>query len=458
MQNREFPLASPAADPSQREIYSISRLAGEVRGLLERGFPEIWVEGEVTNLSRAGSGHWYFSLKDATAEVRCALFRNRADLLDTTPLSDGNSVLARVRVTLYEPRGAFQLIVQHLEDAGEGALRRAFEELKLKLFNEGLFEDATKKTLPSFPATVGMITSPSGAALHDLVTTFKRRCPGIRLILYPTSVQGERAPAEIIAALVVAQQRLECDVLILARGGGSLEDLKAFNSEEVARAVFNCEIPIVCGVGHEIDLTICDMVADQRAATPTAAAELVSPDRVFWLKVLSGLSQRLYRNLQHHLQTRIQRSDELGRRLLHPNTRLERGRERLHNILKSLQHLITRRLQQPTIDLARLEVQLSSNTPQRSLLLFRQTLADANRRINLIASQTISLRLNMLEHMAARLNNVSPLATLNRGFAIASRPDTGQLIRDPKDAPVGQSINIRLARGGMACKVEKHDP
>lgn len=261
-----------------REVFTVSQLNDEVRALLENQFPLIWVEGEISNLARPASGHLYFSLKDDAAQVRCAMFKMRNRLLDFQP-ENGQQVLLRTRVSLYPARGEFQLIVEHMEAAGDGALRRQFELLKRRLSEEGLFDPESKLPLPMVPERLGVITSPTGAAIRDILSVLKRRFPGIPVLIYPVPVQGAEAPAAIVKALRTAAARHECDLLIMARGGGSLEDLWAFNDEAVARAMHACPIPIVSGIGHEIDFTIADFVADQRAPTPSAAAELVSPGK-----------------------------------------------------------------------------------------------------------------------------------------------------------------------------------
>ncbi|HEX6549675.1 MAG TPA: exodeoxyribonuclease VII large subunit, partial [Gammaproteobacteria bacterium] len=285
-------MATPTDSSPARQIYTVSALNRAARGLLETGLPLLWVEGELSNLARPASGHLYFSLKDASAQVRCALFRNRASLLRFTP-RDGQHVLVRARVSLYEPRGDYQLQIEHMEDAGHGALQRAFEELKKKLAAEGLFDAASKKPLPAAPHTIGIVTSPSGAAIRDILSVIRRRYPVARVIVYPVPVQGEGAGAKIAAMLQTASTRAECDVLIVSRGGGSLEDLWAFHEEIVARAIHACPIPVVSGVGHEIDFTIADFVADVRAPTPTGAAELATPDSSEWLQALSNLRTRI---------------------------------------------------------------------------------------------------------------------------------------------------------------------
>ncbi len=278
-------MPSPAAPA--REVLSISQLNAQARMLLERGLGSVWLEGEISNLARPASGHWYFSLKDESAQVRCAMFRNRS-MLVRFPVKDGARVLARGRVSLYEARGEFQVVIDHLEEAGEGALRRRFEELKRKLLAEGLFDAARKKPLPTLPRRIGVITSPTGAALRDILHILQRRFPAVPVLVYPVAVQGEAAPREIVQALQLAAARRDCDVLILARGGGSLEDLMAFNEESVARAIYACDIPIISGVGHETDVTIADFVADERAPTPSGAAERSVPDSAEYLRAFAA--------------------------------------------------------------------------------------------------------------------------------------------------------------------------
>src|SRR5580700_5001795 len=294
--------SSPSARPD-RDVYSVSRLNREVRTLLERGFGMIWLEGEISNFSRPSSGHWYFSMKDAGAQVRCAMFRQR-NMLCAFTARDGQKVLLRARIGLYEPRGEFQLLVEHMEDAGLGALKRQFDELAAKLAAEGLFAPERKRPLPALPKRIGVITSPSGAAIHDILHVLARRFAAIPVLLYPVAVQGAAAAAEIIAALALAGRRAECDVLILARGGGSLEDLWAFNDEALARAIVASPIPVITGIGHEIDFTIADFAADVRAPTPSAAAELVVPDAEEWLAAFVRLSTRLQRGMRRSLDER----------------------------------------------------------------------------------------------------------------------------------------------------------
>ncbi|HSD73419.1 MAG TPA: exodeoxyribonuclease VII large subunit, partial [Steroidobacteraceae bacterium] len=292
-----------AATLPERDVYTVSRLNREARALLERAMPALWIEGEMSNFAAPSSGHWYFSLKDSGAQVRCAMFRQRNYLSVCKP-RDGLHVLARARVSLYEPRGEYQLLVDHLEEAGEGALRRRFEALKARLHQEGLFAAERKRALPTLPRRIGVITSPTGAAIRDILNVLRRRFCSVPVLIYPVPVQGAGAASQIAAAIRFASGRADCDVLVLARGGGSLEDLWAFNEESVARALFECRIPIVCGVGHEIDFTIADFVADVRAPTPSAAAELVAPNGQEWLDRLVVLSRRATSCMQRLLQER----------------------------------------------------------------------------------------------------------------------------------------------------------
>src|SRR5450759_4400129 len=339
-----------AARPD-RDVYSVSRLNREVRVLLERGFGSLWLEGEISNFSRPSSGHWYFSLKDAAAQVRCAMFRQR-NMLCSFTARDGQKVLVRARVGLYEPRGEYQLIVDHMEDAGLGALKRQFEELSARLSAEGLFAPERKRPLPALPKRIGVITSPTGAAIRDILHVLARRFPAVAVLIYPVAVQGAQAAGEILAALRLAGRRAECDVLILARGGGSLEDLWAFNDEELARAIVASPIPVNSGIGHEIDFTSADFTADVRAPTPSAAAELVVPDAGEWLAAFVRLGAQLRRGMQRRLEERRERLAWLTGRaaLVSPSARLIQQTLRLdefeQRMCRALQNLLNARISQ----------------------------------------------------------------------------------------------------------------
>src|ERR1700728_4779172 len=342
MQTAENPSVPVRSD---RDIYSVSRLNREVRILLERGFGSLWLEAGISNFARPSSGHWYFSLKDAAAQVRCAMFRQR-NMLCAFTARDGQKVLVRARIGLYEPRGEYQLIVDHMEDAGLGALMRQFEELSAKLSAEGLFAAERKRPLPALPKRIGVITSPTGAAVRDILHVLARRFPAVRVLIYPVAVQGAQAAAEIVAALKTAGARLDCDVLILARGGGSLEDLWAFNDEKLARAIVASPIPVISGVGHEVDFTIADFAADVRAPTPSAAAELVAPDAEEWIAACSRLGTRLERCLRRRLAERAERLRWLTGRAaqVSPIARLAQQTQRLDELDQRMSRAMRRRM------------------------------------------------------------------------------------------------------------------
>ena len=344
-------------------VSELNRLANQV---LTQSFPLFWVSGEVSNLTRAASGHWYFSLKDAGAQVRCVMFKGRNSYLDWVP-KEGDKVEARCTVTLYEARGDFQLTIEFLQRAGLGVLFEAFEKLKAKLQSEGLFDAAIKKPLPAHPKQIGIVTSPDAAALRDVLTTLKRRMPSIPVIIYPTPVQGKGAAILIADAIQLANERAECDVLIICRGGGSIEDLWQFNEEIVARAIAECTMPTISGVGHETDFTICDFVADIRAATPTAAAELVTPTRENRLNAVKQLSQQLTRTLQYQLNQRSQALDYMARRLISPLQQIEQQKTQLTQITYRLNAAINQQLQSKQHNVLRLSQNLTHLNPQAVL-------------------------------------------------------------------------------------------
>jgi exodeoxyribonuclease VII large subunit len=344
-------------------VSELNRLANQV---LTQNFPLFWVSGEVSNLTRAASGHWYFSLKDSSAQVRCVMFKGRNSYLDWTP-KEGDKVEARCTVTLYEARGDFQLTIEFLQRAGLGALFEAFEKLKSKLQYEGLFDAAYKKMLPMHPKKIGIVTSPDAAALRDVITTLKRRMPSIPVVIYPTPVQGKGVATQIADAIQLANERAECDVLIICRGGGSIEDLWQFNEEIVARAIAECSIPTISGVGHETDFTICDFVADKRAATPTAAAELATPSREHLLNALNQLILQLSRNMQYQLNQRAQALDYLSRRLISPAQQIEQQKSQLTQIANRLNALMNQQLDSKKQNLIRLGQNLTHLNPEAVL-------------------------------------------------------------------------------------------
>jgi len=437
----------------QREIYSVSQLASSVRQTLEQDFPLIWVEGEISNLATPASGHIYFSLKDPKAQVRCAMFKMRKRLLDFEP-ENGMQILVRAKVGLYEARGDFQLIIEHMEEAGDGAMRREYEQLKRRLRNEGLFEAKHKLSIPKLPNQIGVVTSPTGAAIHDILTVLKRRFPSIPVLIYPVPVQGETAAGKISKAIKLANTRKECDVLIIGRGGGSLEDLWAFNDEHLAHTIFSSKIPIVSAVGHEVDFSIADFVADVRAATPSAAAEMLSPDRNEWLQKTTALSQRLIANMQNRLRQNLQRMDWVSQRLSSPQQRLERAGSRIKELQQRLLSAHTSKQHGYRSQLTLLHTTLLHHSPAQRISALQQRHDGVQARLNQTMKQTLQRHRERLSFLSNTLDAVSPLATLGRGYSIARRVDTGELIRDAAAIKSGTRIETRLEKGRLICNVE----
>lgn len=448
-------MSTPA--PDDRDIYSVGRLNAEARALLEGAFPLIWVQGELSNVSRPSSGHLYFTLKDASAQIRCAMFRGNNRFLKFRP-EDGAQVLVRANLSLYEARGDYQLIVQSMEPAGDGALQRAFEALKQKLSAEGLFAAEHKVELPALPKRIGVITSPTGAAIRDILSVLNRRFPAIPVVIYPVPVQGTGAGAEIAAMIRRADARRDCDVLILARGGGSLEDLWAFNEEVVARAIYACATPIVSGVGHEVDFTIADFVADQRAPTPSVAAEMVSPDRNEWLNQLRALDAELYKRLARRMQRLGERLDWLGKRLQqqHPGQRLRQRAQRLDELEQRLQRALHNSLHRRAARLATLQARLQRHHPGPRLQHLRDLHVALSRRLHTATHTRFARWRQQVAALARALDAVSPLATLERGYAIVTAAD-GRVVQDARTVQRGERVMARLARGRLRCTVEESE-
>jgi len=449
-------MSDPAA-PSRaaREVYTPSALTRLVRDLLEDALPLIWVEGEISNFSRPASGHLYFTLKDGGAQVRCAMFRPRSTWLRFRP-ADGMHVLARVRVSLYEARGEFQLVVDSLEESGEGALQRAFEQLKAKLAAEGLFEAALKRALPPLPRRIGVLTSASGAAVRDVLSVVARRFPLVTVEVLPVPVQGREAPAAIVAMLHAASRARRHDVLLLTRGGGSLEDLWAFNDEGVARAIRASAIPVVSAIGHEIDFTIADFAADLRAPTPSAAAELLVPDARDLSRALERQRQRALQLLRRALESRTQRIDHLLARLnaQRPQARLGRADERLHALRRRLLERAHGALERRDARARQLRLRLFARHPA-ALLARRDEHARALiDRLRLATRHGIERRRARLGELARTLHAISPLATLERGYSILLDADGGEVVRSVTQAPPGRALRARLADGEVAVTVK----
>ena len=402
--------ADNAAGALNAKVLTVTELNRLARDILERSFPLFWVSGEISNLTRAASGHWYFSLKDAGAQVRCVMFRGRNSYLSWIP-KEGDKVEARALVTLYEARGEFQLTIEFLQRAGLGALFEAYEQLKAKLQAEGLFENERKQAIPAHPRKIGIVTSADAAALHDVLTTLKRRMPTIPVIIYPTPVQGKGAALQIAAAINTAAARAECDVLIICRGGGSIEDLWQFNEEVVARAIAACSIPTISGVGHETDFTIADFAADRRAPTPTAAAEMVTPDRAALLQALHRAQQDMKRQLAYLLSRRMQQLDFLARRLLSPT-------QQLSHKINHLQHL-----------------RLRLDTAMQSGLLKQR---------------------RQLANLGQNLGHLNPQAVLQRGYAlvhIETGEGAGELVYSSGQLTPGQKVRLTLGTGDATANI-----
>ena len=446
------------ADPSGTpKILTVAELNRAVAGLLERSFPLVWVAGEVSNFTRAASGHWYFSLKDRDAQVRCVMFRGRNQGV-SWPLTNGDHVEARAIPGLYAARGEFQLTVEHLRRAGAGSLYEAFLRLKEKLAAEGLFEAERKRPLPRFPRVLGLVTSPQAAALRDVLTTLARRAPHVRVVLYPAPVQGADAPAGLCAALERAAARAVRDgieALLLVRGGGSLEDLIAFNHESVARAIVACPVPVVAGVGHETDFTIADFVADLRAPTPTAAAELASPDRGQWLAELALRRDRLARGQARILREAELRVDDLQRRLKSPAQRAAEVAERLAASGRRLRSALHARLADHIHALSLLAARLRHERPDPALAA--QRTAAARDRLAGALRATLRQREARLDLLATRLTLLDPTNILTRGYAIASAAD-GTVVRDAAELQPGQALRVVLARGAALTEVRAVEP
>ena len=435
------------------DIYTVSRLNSEVRLTLELQFQQLWLVGEVSNFVAAASGHWYFSLKDQAAQVKVAMFK-QANRYATVRPQNGQQVLIRARISVYEPRGEYQLLAEFIEPAGAGLLKQQFEQLKAKLAAEGLFAPERKRPLPANPRRVGVITSPTGAAVRDIITVLARRAPGIELIIYPCQVQGETAAAQLRNMLSTAIRRNEVDVLIIGRGGGSIEDLWCFNDEALARAVADCPIPIVSAVGHEIDFALTDFVADVRAATPSAAAELVSPDQSQYLTALTQLQQRLSRAVRRQLAQQQPRLLQLQQRLqqLHPQRRLEQQQQRLDELQLRLQRRMQQHLQTARRQHSYLQQSLQHLSPAKAIKQQQLQLQQLAKRLQQAQQQQLKYSSQQLARLSAQLHTVSPLATLARGYSI-SFDSQQQALTSSAQLKVGDAINTRLAQGSFSAVV-----
>lgn len=433
---------------------SVSQLNRRAKQLLETHLPLLWVEGELSNVSVPSSGHWYFTLKDSEAQVRCAMFRNRNMMVKFRP-QQGQHVLIRARVSLYEGRGDYQIIAEHMEEAGAGALQRAFDELKAKLAREGLFDEQYKKQIPLLPKHIAVITSPTGAAIRDILNVLERRFPAIPVTILPVAVQGKEAAPQIVRALELANRANLFDVIILGRGGGSLEDLWPFNEEPVARAIFASTLPVVSAVGHEVDFTIADFVADLRAPTPSAAAELVTPDGEDWLDKFIGFEVLLEEALRRKLDHWQQKIQWLRSRLRHPKDKLEQQSQRCDALEMRLKNAIQKSLTQAQNQLSTLILRQKAQHPQTRLLQLTHRFQLARQQL-IKAQSNILIQKNQRFNEAVRmLNTLSPLNTLERGFALVTQDNGEKPVTASNQVKPGEKIKAKLAKGELLCSVEK---
>lgn len=449
----DYPALESGDGASRPPILTVAELNRMARRLLESNLPLLWVQGEISNFIQASSGHWYFSLKDDSAQIRCTLFRHKNQFVDWAP-ENGQQVEIRGLPTLYEPRGDFQLNVELMRRGGLGALYEAFEKLKAKLAKEGLLDPALKKPLPSFPSTVGIVTSPHAAALKDVLTTLRRRMPGMRVILYPTPVQGKSAGEQIAQALLLASARNECEVLIVCRGGGSIEDLWCFNDEAVARAMVACTIPVVTGIGHETDFTLADFVADLRAPTPTAAAEIASPNQTDLMHKMGLIADHIKRFGRHQQQTHAQRLDSLARRLKHPGEDLAAQRLHVGQIARRLrnhfQTVLERRRWQQREFVSQLTHRLPAIPVAMKNLQWQATVLRAH------FDHAVRERELHLSRLRSHLQHLNPQAVLERGYSI-TRNTRGQIIRTSSGLEPGEALHLSFAKGTADVRVESAD-
>ena len=430
-----------------RRVYAVSELAAEARFVIEERFPMLWVEGEVSNFRRPGSGHWYFSLKDDRAQIRCAMFASRNRFI-RTPIRDGMGVLVRCRLSLYENRGEFQAIVEHVEPAGEGALRAAFERLRAALEGEGLFAADRKRPLPAYPRRIGIVSSTSGAALRDVLAVLQRRYPLVEVLCLPVAVQGIEATSQIADALEQAQTlRPALDIIVLTRGGGSLEDLAAFNSEPLARRIARCTIPVVSAVGHETDVTIADLVADHRAPTPSAAAELIVPDKTELAARLNTASVALGRRMTQRVDDRQRNVAALSRRLVDPARAIEQRMQRADELRERLERAMSHRLNSDATQLRHVRGNLGRASPATAIERGKEQASHARRRLARAVERRLESAGVTLQGTARALDAVSPLNTLSRGYAVVSQPDGsrwGRVVADGAGLTPGARIDAHL--------------
>lgn len=441
----------------KRKIYSVSELNADIKVLLEENFPFVWLSGEISNFRIPASGHFYFSLKDAAAQISAVMFRGQQRKLKFEP-EDGISVIGMGRISVYEPRGTYQIILEYLEPSGIGALQLAFEQLKSRLADEGLFKDQHKVDIPFIPNKIGIITSRSGAVVHDILQVVKRRFPNVAIQIYPVKVQGDGAVEEIVTALKLLNELAECDVAILARGGGSLEDLQAFNSEPVARAIFASSTPVISAVGHETDYTIADFVADLRAPTPSAAAEMAVPEKSALVHRCHEIRSRLNSKIYNFFSILKVKTREISRRLIDPRRKIEDLRLRIDDLNMRLNRTFVNRLRRERENLDFRTDRLNANTPR---LLIRKVKNQLDQNYNNLLKSFIILNTSKqikIRELTAKLEALSPVAILSRGYSITRTIPDARVIKDTRAVSLNQDVEVMVANGRLFCRVKGKFP
>ncbi|WP_251357892.1 exodeoxyribonuclease VII large subunit [Kangiella sp. TOML190] len=449
------PLLQPQEPKETRKVFSVSEMALTIRRQLEREIGQIWITGEISNFMQPASGHWYFTLKDSNAQLKCAIFKNRNRAARFTP-EDGQQVLIRAKLSLYEPRGDLQLIGEYIEPAGEGALQVAFNRLKEKLKAKGLFDSARKKPIPKVPQKIGIVTSASGAAIRDVLTVLKRRMPQVPVIIYPSLVQGDKAAANLIQQIEKANQDNICDVLLVTRGGGSLEDMWCFNDEALAEAIFASELPMVSAVGHEVDISISDMVADLRAPTPSAAAELLVPDQSDYRQQLNQLKRRLVNETQHKLEVTQALLDRLTAQIVHPKQTLIESRAELRELTQNLLVAFRELITESSSDLIDLNYRLQAFDPQFELEQKKDDLALSKDQLIAAFKALLKDKQQQMALSMQQLNDFSPLATLKRGYTITEN-ESGKPLTSVKQAQKAKRLTTKFADGEIISLIKGHD-
>ena len=439
-----------------QEIISVSEINRRAKSILEENFPFVWIQGEVSNFFSAASGHWYFSLKDESSEIRCAMFANKSHRITFEP-KDGDHLVLNGTLSIFEGRGQYQIIVEHIELAGEGALLKAFEELKKKLLTEGLFDDSLKKKLPSYPRGIAVVTSPDGAVIQDIINVLSRRSPFFNLTVVPTLVQGEKAAPLICEALNKASNLENIDLIILARGGGSIEDLWAFNNEEVARAIVNCPIPLVSAVGHETDFTISDFVADIRAPTPSIAAEIISQPYSELKETLEGYQSYLLKSVESQFDSQRTRITNLIKRIRHPGDKLREIGQKVDYLETALIQEMHQKVSFKKNQLNLSQLSLQQNSPQNKVKEAKVYLQNASKDLLKAFNLKIERKRKLLGELVATIEAVSPLSVLARGYSIISTEPEGKILSSSDQVEIGQTISAVLNKGSIKAEVKSKD-